>query len=140
MDGWWWHRCSIPRRGLFEMDREGDAMTADPSALAAGLRRAVVTASNDDWSRVGTSERLRHKERIAAMEAAAAFLEQQKLMAAAPRLRDALRAVIASSEGLSTHGLEVLREKDAAAILAARLLLAELDAPAPLSRAEEPDA
>lgn len=46
-----------------------------PAELALKLRRAVLTASHDDYSRPGTNERLRHIDRIAAMENAAEFLE-----------------------------------------------------------------
>lgn len=43
--------------------------------LAARLRRAIQTASNDDVSKVGTEEQRRHNERIIAMAAAVEFLE-----------------------------------------------------------------
>lgn len=52
----------------------GDALPATAS-LVRRLRRSVVTASNDDYSKPGTVERRRHLGRVAAMERAAEFLE-----------------------------------------------------------------
>ncbi len=45
--------------------------------LGAKLRRAVTTAMNDDLSEVGTEKRKRHCDRLDAMSAAAAFLEDR---------------------------------------------------------------
>lgn len=45
--------------------------------LGKRLRHAITTASNDDYSKVGTEERKRHMDRLDAMSAAAAFLEDR---------------------------------------------------------------
>lgn len=50
-------------------------MTADPSALAAGLREAIRTARDDQVWSSGTRQYQHHIDRVSAMEAAAAFLE-----------------------------------------------------------------
>lgn len=46
-----------------------------PGDLARALRRSVATASNDDYTKPGTVERMRHADRLDAMTAAAEFLE-----------------------------------------------------------------
>jgi len=43
--------------------------------LAASLRHAITTASNDDYSQPRTPERQRHADRLVAMQNAADFLE-----------------------------------------------------------------
>ena len=41
------------------------------------LRRAITTAMNDDYTKIGSEERRRHCERLDAMSDAAAFLEDR---------------------------------------------------------------
>lgn len=45
--------------------------------LGRRLRFAITTAMNDDLSEVGTEKRRRHSDRLDAMSAAAAFLEDR---------------------------------------------------------------
>lgn len=55
-------------------DQTTRSRTQQIADLALSLRHAIVTASNDDYTRPGTQERQRHVARIDAMAAAADFL------------------------------------------------------------------